>query len=526
MKQLFFKIASEPWEFEQIHKLNYKTFVEEIPQHEKNPEGMLVDKFHNENTYAICLHGDKVVGMVSVRGKRPFSLDKKMENLDSYLPKNSSICEIRLLAVEKEFRNGAVFKGLLDILKSYCLGAGYNVGIISGYLDRLPLYKSMGFETFGPVVGENDTRFQPMLVTYQRFKEHERQIDIQLPVRLNLLPGPIRLSDEVMDSLKSTPISHRSEQFLQKVSESKKLICELTNARSVEFFMGSGTLANDAIAAQLSLIKGRGLILSNGEFGNRLIDQAARFNLSFDTYKSEYGESYDHGKLEEFIKTKDFKWLWAVHCETSTGILNDMDMLKKICKKNNFKLCMDCISTIGLIPLDLNDIYLTSGVSGKGVGSVPGISFVLYNHEIKPHTKLPIYCDIGYYNKNNGVPFTMLSSLVLTLNTALNRVKFKERYDELAKLSSWLRSELKAIGFEIIGSENICSPAVITLKLPKDKSSKHFGELLDKMGYFLSYRSSYLIERNLVQFCLMGEHKKEDFTALLNILKNIYKNLP
>jgi hypothetical protein len=26
-----FRIATEDWEFEQIHRLNYRTFVEEIP---------------------------------------------------------------------------------------------------------------------------------------------------------------------------------------------------------------------------------------------------------------------------------------------------------------------------------------------------------------------------------------------------------------------------------------------------------------------------------------------------------------
>ena len=38
---LIFKVASEDWEFEQVHTLNYKTFVEEIPQHEANPDGLL-----------------------------------------------------------------------------------------------------------------------------------------------------------------------------------------------------------------------------------------------------------------------------------------------------------------------------------------------------------------------------------------------------------------------------------------------------------------------------------------------------
>ncbi len=32
---LIYKVADQDWEFERIHKLNYKTFVEEIPQHEE-----------------------------------------------------------------------------------------------------------------------------------------------------------------------------------------------------------------------------------------------------------------------------------------------------------------------------------------------------------------------------------------------------------------------------------------------------------------------------------------------------------
>src|SRR5258705_12712928 len=46
---LRFKIAGDNWEFEAVHRLNYKTFVEEIPQHARNPDQRLVDKFHAEN---------------------------------------------------------------------------------------------------------------------------------------------------------------------------------------------------------------------------------------------------------------------------------------------------------------------------------------------------------------------------------------------------------------------------------------------------------------------------------------------
>ena len=77
-RDLTFRIASEDWEFEAVHRLNYKTFVEEIPQHQQNAEQRLVDKFHAENIYAICLDGDQLVGMVCGRDHRPFSLDKKL----------------------------------------------------------------------------------------------------------------------------------------------------------------------------------------------------------------------------------------------------------------------------------------------------------------------------------------------------------------------------------------------------------------------------------------------------------------
>ncbi len=115
---LVFKLATEDWEFEQIHRLNYRTFVEEIPQHQPSAVPRLVDKFHAENTYLICLSNQKLVGMLAVRGHRPFSLDQKLPGLDSYLPPGRTICEIRLLAIEKKFRGargGQVLSGILAL---------------------------------------------------------------------------------------------------------------------------------------------------------------------------------------------------------------------------------------------------------------------------------------------------------------------------------------------------------------------------------------------------------------------------
>lgn len=172
MSSLTFKIATEPWEFEQIHRLNYRTFVKEIPQHSPNSQQKLVDKFHEQNTYMICLSGQKLVGMVALRGERPFSLDAKLDNLDSYLPAGKSICEIRLLSIEPSYRGTPVLIELMSKGLEYGLPQGYDLGIISGTTRQQRLYKQLGFVPFGPLVGKPGAMYQPMYLTFESFTKN------------------------------------------------------------------------------------------------------------------------------------------------------------------------------------------------------------------------------------------------------------------------------------------------------------------------------------------------------------------
>src|SRR2546428_13505748 len=98
-RTLRFKIASDESELEQIFRLNYKTFVEEIPQHPPNPDKRLEDRFHHENAYLIALDADQLIGMMAERGPRPFSLDDKLGHIDRYLPPGRQDCEVRLPSV-------------------------------------------------------------------------------------------------------------------------------------------------------------------------------------------------------------------------------------------------------------------------------------------------------------------------------------------------------------------------------------------------------------------------------------------
>src|SRR5262245_13101473 len=294
-----FKTASEDWEFEEIHRLNYKTFVEEIPQHKASPTQRLVDKFHNENTYLICLSGRKLAGMLAVRGKRPFSLDQKLENLDSYLPTGRNICEIRLLAVDKKFRGAQVLQGILALLWQHGIEKGYDLAIISGTPRQFRLYQHLGFVPFGPMVGTGDAQFQPMYVTLETFESTAREFLRSSPSRsfqpsaVNFLPGPVTVRREVRRAFEQAPESHRADVFLKDFSAARQILCDLVHTRHVELFLGSGTLANDVIGAQLSLELGRGLVISNGEFGQRLLDQAKRWRLDFDALEFPWGGPLD-----------------------------------------------------------------------------------------------------------------------------------------------------------------------------------------------------------------------------------------
>lgn len=81
-----FVVASTSDQFDQIHALNYRTFVEEIPQHETNPERRYIDRFHAENTYVVCELEGRIVGMICVRDRRPFSVDEKIGPFEAHLP--------------------------------------------------------------------------------------------------------------------------------------------------------------------------------------------------------------------------------------------------------------------------------------------------------------------------------------------------------------------------------------------------------------------------------------------------------
>lgn len=162
MSRIVYKVAGTSEEFEQIFRLNHATFAVEIPQHPPRPDARLIDRFHPENTYVIGRHGGEVIAMIAYRSRRPFSLDRKLPDLDHYLARSSRPCELRLLAIKPAWRVHRVLEGLLRALIRELLQRDFDLALISGTLRQQRLYSRLGFLPFAYPVGTEQARYQPM----------------------------------------------------------------------------------------------------------------------------------------------------------------------------------------------------------------------------------------------------------------------------------------------------------------------------------------------------------------------------
>ena len=56
--RFLFKLADTPEEVEQLHQINYDTFVHEVGQYDDDGSSRHVDKFVHKNIYLVCKLAD------------------------------------------------------------------------------------------------------------------------------------------------------------------------------------------------------------------------------------------------------------------------------------------------------------------------------------------------------------------------------------------------------------------------------------------------------------------------------------
>jgi aspartate aminotransferase-like enzyme len=338
----------------------------------------------------------------------------------------------------------------------------------------------------------------------------------------NFMPGPVNLHPEVKKIYHDTFLSHRSEKFYSDVKDFQQTLCEYVNAKNVAFFVGSGSLGNEVVAQYLKQLSGKGLILVNGEFGRRLKDQATHVELNFDTLEYPLGETFNYDEIEAQTTKKNYEWLWFVNCETSSGVLNELDTLKRLGASKNIKIAVDCISTLGNIAVDLSGTYLASGTSGKGLASYPGISLVFFSDVVlKIATKaIPKYMNLKFHTDTNLVPYTISTNLFYALVHAFKGITNYNHHQKIKDISNFIYTKLKDIGFTFLGNESTMMPGIISIVCPPEINSHQLGVELEKNNFYVNFGGSYLVKGNYFQICIMGHHDLEVAKKLIAFLKS------
>ena len=160
-------------------------------------------------------------------------------------------------------------------------------------------------------------------------------------------------------------------------------------------------------------------MISNGEFGERLLRQAKKWQLNFDICSYKWGETFNLLEIEQNLWTGLYDWVCFVHGETSTGMCNDLEPIIHLAKKYRVKVCLDCISSFGSFPFSMENLHLATAVSGKSLGALSGLAFVFSNQRPLKNNA-PLYTNLYYY-ANHSLPFTMPAYLVSNTLFALQQ---------------------------------------------------------------------------------------------------------
>jgi aspartate aminotransferase-like enzyme len=267
-------------------------------------------------------------------------------------------------------------------------------------------------------------------------------------------------------------------------------------------------------------------VLVNGEFGERLTRHAGRAGLAYRTVTSDWGKPWDLAALEDELK-RGAAWVWGVHLESSTGVLNDLAGAVKLAAVRGARVCVDCVSSIGAVPIDLRGVHMASGASGKSLGAYAGVSFVMADRaalERVDRARVAASLDVAGAIDAKGPRFTFPSPPVVSLHTALRSYESaeqaRERYEQYARLGQLVRTGLRRIGIEPIAAEGWAAPVITSFACPRGMATASVVRHCRSRGFDIGGESEYLRRRRWAQVATMGAVVEGDVRDFLAVIAN------
>ena len=160
-------------------------------------------------------------------------------------------------------------------------------------------------------------------------------------------PGPTNLRDNVLlERAKRTTNPDIDLGFIESYKVITEKIGEIINTKNPIYILsGEGILGLECACASLTEKDDKVLVLDNGIYGGGFGSFVEMYGGVVTYFKGDYEREIDIIRLKDFLKENhDFKYATVVHCDTPTGILNDISLICPLLKSYGILTVVDSVS--------------------------------------------------------------------------------------------------------------------------------------------------------------------------------------
>ncbi len=319
-----------------------------------------------------------------------------------------------------------------------------------------------------------------------------------------LTPGPLTTSREVKEAMLRDWGSWDAD-FRAMTADLRRRLLALTGDTQDQLdcvpIQGSGSFAVEAMLGSFVPRDGKVLVLANGAYGLRAAQTL--------TYLGRAHTVIDKGDYlpprgEEVAAALDadpaITHVIAIHCETSSGILNPVAEISDAVYSRGRKLLIDSMSAFGAVELDINEIRYEAMVSSanKCIEGVPGFGFVIARKDELEAAKgrshslsLDVHAQWVAMNKTGQWRFTPPTHVVAAFLEALRQHEAEGgvagRGARYTRNRDVMVGGMRELGFETLLSDRWLSPIIVTFFNPAHPNFDfdRFYELMKQKGFII-----------------------------------------
>ncbi len=299
-----------------------------------------------------------------------------------------------------------------------------------------------------------------------------------------LIPGPTPVPERVVRAMQQPIINHRGPVFheiMAEVVDGMRKVFKTAGSR-IMFCPSSGTGMIEASAVNFISPGDKVLVISIGNFGNRLAEVAEAFGGDVEKMDFEWGTAADPEKIRERLAADtrhEIKVIMVTHNETSTGVFNNIEKISAARGDHPAIMIVDAVSSLGAIDVQMDNWKLDVVLSGsqKALMLPPGLGMMAFNeraYEVyKKNTNHHYYWDIDKamkFQAKGETPFTPPVSIYFGLQESL-KMLLEEGIDNALKrhltYRALIRGAMDAIGLKNVADEACASPGVTAVYVPE-----------------------------------------------------------